>query len=96
MGYCTVRATVFSEESEQGIHLFIVRTTLDDPAAALIAHHPCTSEDVEMIGQGGAGQSRGFCKLPHRHPFVTRLNEQTKQVQSVLLGQSIEAGKRVV
>jgi hypothetical protein len=82
---------VFGEEIEQGIHLRITGTALDDPATPFVTDHASPSQDVQVVGQSGAGQTGGSGELAHGHACITGLHQQAVESEAVLLGESPQA-----
>ena len=49
-----------------------------------------------MMGERGASEASGVSQLAHRHALVASLHQQAEQGQAMFLGQSAQAGARVI
>jgi hypothetical protein len=90
-GFGQTCAAILGEKPQQRVHLLIIRSTLDDPALAIVIDHPGPTQDMQVTGKGGSRQARRCRKFADRHALLTGLNEQAEEVQAVLLGQGVEA-----
>lgn len=73
------------------VHLQVVGAALDHATAAFVRDHAGVTQDMQVIGQRGTRQSGGLCQFTNRHPLAASPYQQTKEVETVLLGQGIEA-----